>query len=301
MKAFVRRIVQKAGWDIRRVRPPQSLPILDRLQVYEQNGRVPWSTGYRETRDRLVEQALDNPALLGSFRRGEALPAGYGIGIDERVVEYPWMYTRLPLGGGRMLDAGSVLNYAFLVAHPLIRAKKLHILTLVPEGSCRCVNGVSHIYDDLRSIPISSDYYDIVACISTLEHIGMDNTAFRGQVEASPDDYLLAVREMRRVLRPGGALLLTVPFGPYKNFGSFQMFDKVLIDKVVASFAPSTVEETYFRYTAQGWILSDARACADAEYVPWIMQSPRERPTQYPVQPDNAAAARAAACLRMVK
>jgi len=248
-----------------------------------------------------VEKALDNAPLLETFRRGEALPSGYGFGIDERVVEYPWMYASLPIGGGRVLDAGSVLNYDFLVAHPVIRTKTLHILTLVPEGHCHCVHGVSHIYADLRSIPIASDYYDVVACISTLEHIGMDNTSFHGVVEDAPDDYLIAVRELRRVLRPGGVCLLTVPFGSYENFGSFQLFDKHLVENVIAAFAPSNADETYFRYTAQGWRLSDARACADAKYVPWIMQSPQERPMHCPVQPDNAAAARAVACLRMTK
>jgi hypothetical protein len=300
LKAIVRRILRKAGLDIHRIVPPAA-PAMDQLSVYVQNGRVPYSIGYSQMRNLFVKEALDDEALLESFRSGEALRPGYGIGIDERVVEYPWMCSRLPPGGGRMLDAGSVFNRTYLVEHPLIRAKKLHIVTLVPEGRCHCANGVSHIYDDLRSMPISSDYYDIVACLSTLEHIGMDNTSFRGPAEQAPGDYLIAVREMRRVLKHGGLFLLTVPFGTYKNFRTFQLFDKRLIENVIAAFAPSNVEETYFRYTAQGWNISDARASSDAEYVPWIMQSPQERPVQFPVQPDNAAAARAVACLKMVK
>ena len=300
LRRYLRRILQKAGWDIHRVVPAEP-STLDRVNVYHQNGRVPWSTGYQETRDLFLEEALHNTPLLDAFRRNEALPSGYGTGIDERVVEYPWMYSRLPLGGGRVLDAGSVFNYDFLIPLPLIRTKTLHILTLVPEGHCHCIHGVSHLYSDLRSIPIVSDYYDVVACISTLEHIGMDNSAFHAGVEDAPDDYLIAVREMRRVLRPRGECLLTVPFGRYANFGSFQLFDERLVENVIAAFAPSHVEETYFRYTSQGWCLSDSRECAGAEYVPWVMQSPKDRPTQYPVQPDNAAAARAVACLRMIK
>jgi Methyltransferase domain len=299
-KAFARRVLRKAGWDISRVASSSAAPPHP-LSVYEQNGRVPWSRGYQEARNFFVKERLDNEASLASFRCGEALPPGYGTGIDERAVEYPWMYAQLPVGAGRMLDAGGVLNYPFLVAHPLIAAKKLHILTLMPEGTCCCVNGVSHIYDDLRSIPISSDYYDVVACISTLEHIGMDNTSFNGPREEAPEDYLIAVHEMRRVLRPGGAFLVTVPFGKYKNFGSFQLFDKSLIDKMIAAFGPSKIDETYFRYSARGWNVSDAHACADAEYVPWVMQSPQDRPAEFPVQSDNAAAARAVACVRMVK
>lgn len=267
--------------------------------MYNQSGRVPWSTGYQETRDVFVQEALADETLLERFRRADTLPAGYGIGIDERTVEYPWAFARLPVGGGRILDAGGTLNYAFLVAHPLLRGKTLHILTLVPEGHCQCVQGVSHIYADLRSVPMSSAYYDVIFCVSTLEHIGMDNTLFHGEVEDAPGDYVAAVREMRRLLRPGGILLLTVPFGTYKHFRSFQLFDHRLIGDVVAAFSPSHVEETYFRYAAQGWSLSNARACADAEYVPWIMQSPLERPNTFPVQPDRAAAARAVACLQL--
>lgn len=298
VKAFVRRTLQRAGWDIHRSLPPAPSR-LDRILAYKQNGCVPWSPGYQDTRDLFVEEALDNTALLDVFRRGAVLPPEYGIGLDERVVEYPWTFSRLPLGEARILDAGSVLNNGFLVAHPLIRTKTLHIITLVPEGRCHCAAAVSHLYEDLRAIPISNGYYDIVVCISTLEHVGMDNTLFRGPAEDAPDDYLVAVREMRRVLKPGGVFLLTVPFGPYMHFGTFQLFDRRRIEKVVAAFAPSHIEETYFRYTAHGWTAADASTCADAEYVPWIAQSPQERPPQCPVQPDNAAAARAVACLRM--
>ena len=158
----MRRWLHKAGWDLRRLDPATpSSP--DPIAVYEKNGRVPWSPGYQEMRDRFVEKALADDDLLERFRQNTPLPPAYGIGIDERVVEYPWMYARLPAGGGRILDAGSVLNYAFLVAHPLMRPKKLHVVTLAPEGRCRCIDGVSHIYEDLRSIPVSSGYYDMVA------------------------------------------------------------------------------------------------------------------------------------------
>jgi SAM-dependent methyltransferase len=300
LKAFLRRGLRKAGWDLRRL-DPGPLPSTDPIALYERSGSIPWSPGYQEMRDLFVEKALADESLLERFRRDTALPPDYGIGVDERVVEYPWMYARLPAGAGRVLDAGGVLNYGFLVAHPLMRPKKVHVVTLVPEGRCRCVDGVSHIYEDLRSMPVSSGFYDTVVCLSTLEHIGMDNTMFRAGAEDAPEDYAIAVREMRRVLNPGGALLLTVPFGAYRHFGSFQLFDGRLIDGVVAAFAPSRTEETYFRYSARGWSRSDRSSCATAEYVPWIMQPPHERPVSFPVQPDRAAAARAVACLELVR
>jgi hypothetical protein len=299
IKAFVKRLLHRAGWDVRR---QFAVPTAQDLRRdYESNGRVPWSTGYKETKNHLVRTTIQDDDLLEVFRRGRALPPHYGIGIDERAVEFPWVFANLTHGPGRLLDAGGVLNRAFLVEHPVIRSKQLHILTLVPEGQCQCRRGVSHLYADLRDIPVRSGFYDAVACVSTLEHVGMDNTKFRGPVEAASEDYLTAVADLRRVLRPGGLFLLTVPYGPYRNFGTFQLFDRRLVDNVIAAFSPTSLETTYFRYAASGWDLSDAEACATAEYVPWIMQGARDRPTRFPPQPDGAAAARAVACLKMTK
>jgi len=35
------------------------------------------------------------------------------------------------------------------------------------------------------------------------------------------------------VLKPGGSLFLTVPFGIYRHFGTFQQFDRKLLSRVV--------------------------------------------------------------------
>lgn len=39
----------------------------------------------------LVEDVLSEPALMALFKDGKRLPAGYGVGWDERVVELPWL------------------------------------------------------------------------------------------------------------------------------------------------------------------------------------------------------------------
>lgn len=57
----------------------------------------------------------------------------------------------------------------------------------------------------------------------------------------------------------------------------------------------------YFRYSARGWSRSDRDSCAASEYVPWNMQATHERPAQCPLQADKAAAARAVACVKLVK
>ena len=56
----------------------------------------PWTPEYVERHRAFVTRALDDPALLNLLKRGRALPAGYGVGFDERVVEFPWALDARP-------------------------------------------------------------------------------------------------------------------------------------------------------------------------------------------------------------
>src|SRR5262245_51409774 len=84
-------------------------------------GGRPGVGGYYDVRKlKRIKATLSNPELLVRFAKMEKLPEGYGIGIDERCIEYPWLISRLGLAEGRLLDAGSTLNHAFLLDLPEI-------------------------------------------------------------------------------------------------------------------------------------------------------------------------------------
>jgi SAM-dependent methyltransferase len=266
--------------------------------------RLPNGPGYQGHKARLLRRMLGDEARLETFRGDVPLPPGYGVGVDERCIEYPWALLHLRGRGGRLLDAGSVLNNALLVAHPIVARHELHIMTLAPEPDCFWHRGVSYLFGDLRRNPIRDGFYDSVACLSTLEHVGCDNSDYSGRSadrEMQADGYAAAVRELARVLRPGGMLLLTVPFGRHVNHGWFQVFDEAMVRAVVAAFGPrSDAEVRYFSYSETGWDASSAAACADAVYAAWMAQGPAHR--FWPMrEPDDAAAARAVACIRLVK
>lgn len=116
-------------------------PILD----YERASRFPWSRGYGHEKKYFIRGILVRKEIMDAFRKGEKFPERYGIGLDERCIEYPWLLSRLKPGSERLLDAGSALNHVFIVDQPLFRDKKLHILTLAPESKFFWRKGISYL------------------------------------------------------------------------------------------------------------------------------------------------------------
>src|SRR5205823_207191 len=123
---------------------------------------------------------------------------------------------------------------------------------------------------DLRSIALQDASVETVACISTLEHVGMAQSftysAERPYPLARPEDARTALAELRRSLTPGGRLLLTIPYGRREDHGWLQQFDLAGIRGLIDAFCGDVASETYYAYAADGWQRSTADACADARY-----------------------------------
>lgn len=228
-------------------------------------GARPGTFGYPAYREAKLTEAL----ALTPFVDKE-LPAGFGRHCDERLVEYPWLFDRLPKGPGRLLDAGSVLNFDLILKQPKLTEKKVTITTLAPEDQAHWWKSVSYTFEDIRELSFRDGYFDWVTCVSTLEHVGLDNARFytsdTTKNQNRPSDYLLFLDQLRRVLKPGGTLYLTVPYGRYSHEGWLQVFDEQMIQTVVQRFAPAHYTAHYYRYDDGQWNVSTPKACADALY-----------------------------------
>ena len=241
----------------------------------------------------LVSFLLADEDVLTLFRERSPLPRGYGVGFDERVVEYPWLLAQRP--DGRVLDAGSTLNHAHVLDRLLPAVAHLEIVTLAAEAESFPDRGVAYRYADLRELPYGDDACDAVVSLSTVEHVGMDNRLYgapHGRAQDPRAEARRAVRELRRVTAPGGRLLLSVPYGMPSDHGWFRQLDASGVADLVAAAAPAErTTVSVYRYTSDGWRLSSEDEAAGATY--WDHHADPQPPA------DGAAAARAVACIRI--
>ena len=254
----------------------------------------PWSEAYTDAHRTFVGAALDDPVFISRFRGAQVDARGYGRGFDERVVEYPWLAAQRL--GGLVLDAGSVLNHLHVITRLRVRMDDLHILTLEPEPESFAQMHVSYLFADLRKLPIADATYDRVLSISTLEHVGMNNEYY-GSADVKADEpqreMLKAVTELRRVLKPGGDLYITVPVGEPDRFEWVRALAPNEVDDIIESFAPSSMSLQFFRHGAEGWAPTDRDGVEGARY--------RDHFSSGPVGEGRVVAAEAVACLHLRK
>lgn len=273
---------------------------LDPIGRYQQGGRLPWSEGYSKVRSQIIRAAFQDADLMERFRAGGPLPPAYGPRMDERVIECPWTIAHLRPGRGRILDAGSVMNKPLFLDLPQIKERTLFIYSL-DMNWIHLNPRVSYIWGDFRDPVLKDELFETIVCISTLEHVGMlpiPKLPYQPPKGPLPPTDRLAyrpvLREFRRMLLPGGQLLLTVPFGRAVDLQWQQVFDAAGVHDIVATFGGECRTESYYRYRAEGWQKATAEECADCEYYNAIVRMPD-------YDPDHAAAARAVACLELIR
>ena len=150
----------------------------------------------------------------------------------------------------------------------MLSEKKIYISTLAPESSFFPEKNISYIYEDMRDCCFKDNFFDFIVSISTIEHIGLDNTLLytddETKKENNPNSYIDAIKEFRRMLKPDGKLFLTVPFGKRKNHKWFQVFDAEMINDILNTFSPTEINESYFKYEPSGWAVATRESSSEA-------------------------------------
>lgn len=96
--------------------------------------------------------------------------------------------------------------------------------------------------------------FDVVTCISTLEHIGVGHY---GDTMVAQGDFL-AVVTIQGLLKPGGSLLLTVPFGAVFSQDDFQrIYDFDHITRLFGKGWRLREERFHIPKGKKNWIIAD--------------------------------------------
>ncbi len=162
-------------------------------------------------KDSLVKllMGVDNRLhLAGSI----ALQMPWVHNLSERIVEYPFVLRNLNLAqGGLVLDVGCGSSYF----PPILASLGYQTYGIDVEDYPVETPNFKFVKTDVRRTGFPDAFFDRILVISTMEHIGIKHfgtaAGSSGLDDVGADRQ--AMRELVRILKPGGKILMTVPFG----------------------------------------------------------------------------------------
>ena len=165
--------------------------------------------------------------------------------MDGRTIEYPFVLKHLRGGKGKVLDVGS--SPAVQPYHVALTffGYEVYCVDLLPQiHDFKMVSEKLHykVCNIKRGLPYPDKFFDFVTCISTLEHIGMKGGRYGESYDQEGD--IKAIREMARVLKVGGRLILTVPYGKRAEFAPYYRIYGTEIFNMLGGLKP--IETMYY-------------------------------------------------------
>lgn len=179
----------------------------------------------------------------------------------DRALEYPWAIKNITLQQGKLLDIGSTVSEMFYDVLP--KTVEIYAINLMPPKG---EQNVKYIKGDIRSTDFKDNLFDVITCISTLEHIGVE-----GRYGVKKDEFgdIKAMKEMLRILKPGGTLLLTVPYGAKDVLPINKLYNKERIDELSKGYKLESA--TYQTYDAKYSIWREVDE-KEASKVNWLKE-----------------------------
>lgn len=184
------------------------------------------------------------------------LPERLGRNLPERVIEI--LYARLSYRPAfRILDVGcaNAMESHLRMIDRLERPCHFVGIDISPPAAKVLRRYDEFICESIISSRLADASFDLIWCISALEHFGMDNSSYTDQFVISPNMDAQAVREMVRLLAPVGRLLISVPYGRFEDHAWLRNYDSEHLQDLLAAVEQKTkVEKAFFRHTyGSGW------------------------------------------------
>lgn len=127
------------------------------------------------------------------------------VDVNERIVEIPFVFQTITKRTSKILDIGCLESTVGLSLATLG-----HQVTGVDIRPMELTHpNFTFVQEDICQTTLKANQFDYAILLSTLEHIGLD-TIYGKVKETSSDQKTLD--QVYRLLKPGGKLLLTVPY-----------------------------------------------------------------------------------------
>ena len=210
------------------------------------------------------------------------LPVKGNFGIDdsERCIEIPWAIS-LYAGEPVVLDVGYAHAEGRYISSLLsLCIPQLHGVDLVEKN----IDGIIPHTMDIRKTTFPDNFFDLVFCLSTLEHVGRDVSRYTHTTgENQSDGDLEALKEIVRITKNQGKIVLTVPYGREGNYGWLIHYNEDRLRWLIQSLPLQVRIEEYFIFSG-GWRRCDKHELDEIGF-----------------QDNHAQAAAGLACLLLVK
>ncbi len=176
--------------------------------------------------------------LYGRLRDMRNSRAGDGAGrglAGDREVEYTFIAAELPPGPGKAMDFGCGPGFLSLLAAQ--RGYQVLALDLEPQRFLWTHPCVEFRKADILREKLPENHFDVILNCSAVEHVGIPSRYGVEKAGANGDGDLKAMERMRRMLKVGGRMLLTVPIGRDAVFAPLhRVYGAERLPRLVAGF-----------------------------------------------------------------
>src|SRR5919198_3301312 len=170
---------------------------------------------------------------------------------SERIIEYKFLANNLPSPNTQMtiLDVGT--DESQLIKKLQDYGTNKWQIYGIDISDIKEKSLSKHLIRmDGRVMAFRQGIFDLVICISTIEHIGIPSMAYNIK-ETDIDGDSKLMREMNRVLKHNGRLILTLPYSNRFRNTEHRIYNVLFLDNLIRDF--SVIKRNFYLFNKGRW------------------------------------------------